>query len=240
MEHEVQGHTKKIYKAWKDPQKKIWDKVKDISIEIGIIVFAISLSIWFHNWSEHRHEQQEVKSFLVGLKGDLEADIKEMNEDLKSYNGNSKTFAYLISLKLNETPTKDSIKKYGRYFNNTTGLNANAGRFEGFKSSGKIGHIENEQLQNDILDLYEEDIPHLISNTNIYSKIKLEYASFIRDNIKRETDSTTNFIKIVSSDKGFSYARQLSGTKEIIELYNIVIDKNKKIIAAINKEYDLK
>ena len=68
MEHEVQGHTKKIYKAWKDPRKKFWYKVKDIGIEIGIIVFAISLSIWFHSWSEHRHEQKDVKAFLIGLK----------------------------------------------------------------------------------------------------------------------------------------------------------------------------
>ena len=58
MEHEVQGHSKKIYKAWKDPRKKFWDKVKDIGIEIGIIVFAITLSIWFHSWSQHRHEQK--------------------------------------------------------------------------------------------------------------------------------------------------------------------------------------
>jgi Family of unknown function (DUF6090) len=240
MEHEVQGHTKKIYKAWKDPRKQFWDKVKDIAVEIGIIVFAISLSIWFHAWSEHRHEQKDVKSFLIGLKTDLESDIKEMNEDVKSYIGAGKAFTYLTSLKKGEIASLDSIKKYGRYVNGTTGLNANAGRFEGFKSSGKIGHIENKELQNDILDLYEEDIPHLIGNTDLYSKSKIEFTSFVRDNLIRTTDSTTNYRANLSSDRSFAYARQLSYTNEIIELYDVVIKKNKKIIDAINKEYHLK
>jgi hypothetical protein len=239
MEHEVQGHSKKIYKAWKNPRKQFWDKVKDIAVEIGIIVFAITLSIWFHNWSEHRHEQKDVKAFLIGLKGDLESDIKEIAEDVESYKGAERTFKYITSLKINETASQDSINKYGRYIGNTTGLNANAGRFEGFKSSGKIGHIENVQLQNDILDLYEEDIPHLIGNTNAYTKNKLEFASFIKDNIIRVTDTSSNFKEIISSNGGFAHARTLSNTSEIIELYEVVIAKNKKIIAAIKKAYNL-
>lgn len=240
MEHEVQGHTKKIYKAWRNPKEKFWDKAKEIAVEIGIIVFAISLSIWFHSWSEHRHEQKDVKAFLVGLKSDLESDIKEMKEDIESYKGAGKTFSYILSLKKGEIANQDSINKYTNYFNNTTGLIANAGRFEGFKSSGKISYIENEQLQNDILDLYEEDIPHLVGNTDSYSKNKIEFGVFIKNNYKRITDTTSNFKQIISSDMGFAHARTLSNTAEIIDLYNVVITKNKKIIAAINKEYDLK
>ncbi len=240
MEHEVQGHSKKIYKAWKDPRKKFWDKVKDIGIEIGIIVFAISLSIWFHSWSQHRHEQKDVKAFLIGLKGDLESDIKEMGQDKESYIGAGKSFSYIISLKMGEVASPDSIKKYSRYIFNTTGLNANAGRFEGFKSSGKLGHIENEQLQNDILDLYEEDIPNLLGNTNFYTGKKNIFFDDINRNYKRVTDSTSNLKNILGSDIGFSYGRTLSNTAEIVELYDVVIAKNKKIIAAINKEYQIK
>ena len=90
-----------------------------------------------------------------------------MNEDIKSYRGSEKTFSYILSIKKGQIANQDSINKHSNYFNNTTGLIANKGRFEGFKSSGKLGHIENEQLQNDILDLYEEDIPSLVTNTDI-------------------------------------------------------------------------
>ncbi len=239
MEHEVQGHTKKIYKAWQDPRKKAIEKVKEIAVEIGIIVFAISLSIWFHSWSEHKHEQKEVKEFLIGLKDDLQSDIKEMNEDKESYKGSGAAYSYIISLKIGEIASKDSINKYAQFLFNTAGLNPNAGRFEGFKSSGKLGHIENEDLQNDILDLYVEDIPYLIVNTDSYTKRKNQLFEEVNKNSKRVTDSTNNIRMILSSDVVFSRATSLAYTANIIELYDIVINKNKKIIDAINKEYNI-
>jgi hypothetical protein len=109
MEHEIQGHAKKVYKVWKNPSAKTTEKIKEIAIEIGIIVFAISLSMSFHNWSEHRHEQKEVKAFLIGLKSDLEADIKEMNGDIERYIGYGKTFSYITKLKINEILWKNIV-----------------------------------------------------------------------------------------------------------------------------------
>jgi hypothetical protein len=41
------------------------EKIKEIAIEIFIIVFAITLSISLHSWSEKRHQQEEVKEFLL-------------------------------------------------------------------------------------------------------------------------------------------------------------------------------
>ena len=35
------------------------DKVKVILIEILISVFAVTLSIWFHSWSENRHNEND-------------------------------------------------------------------------------------------------------------------------------------------------------------------------------------
>jgi hypothetical protein len=49
-----------------------------------------------------------------------------------------------------------------RFFFNLTGLIPNNGRLEGFKSSGKIGNTKDKVLQNNIMDLYQEDIPSLI------------------------------------------------------------------------------
>ena len=51
---------------------------------------------------------------------------------------------------------------------NTIALNPSNGRFEGFKSLGKIGNIESEELQNDIMDLYQENITSLLASTERY------------------------------------------------------------------------
>jgi hypothetical protein len=50
----------------KEPGHSGWEKLKEVSIEVFIIVFAVTLSIGLHNWSEHRNEQYETREFLQG------------------------------------------------------------------------------------------------------------------------------------------------------------------------------
>src|SRR4051812_19152197 len=45
-ELEVVKHTKKVYKIWNSKEHSFWHKAKEFLIEIFIIVFAVSLSIW--------------------------------------------------------------------------------------------------------------------------------------------------------------------------------------------------
>jgi hypothetical protein len=54
----------------------------------------------------------------------------------------------------------------------------NNGNYEGYKSSGKIGYIENDELKSLILDYYQENMPPLEDveksyNERIYALIEL-------------------------------------------------------------------
>lgn len=60
-------------------------RLGEILLEIGIIVFAITLSIWLHNWQECRHERARARQFLLGLQTDLTNDVREMQGDSASY-----------------------------------------------------------------------------------------------------------------------------------------------------------
>jgi len=239
-EQEVIKHTKKIYRIWGNKEHSVWHKLKEFLIEIFIIVFAITLSIWFHNWSEHNHVQKETKEFLISLKTDLEGDIKEMEDDISSYKQQQKTFEYITRLKMNEVLNKDSLSSYGNFLYNTTSLNTNNGRFEGFKSSGKIGNIEDKELQNDIMDLYTENIPAVILSTTSYIRRKELLWQYILKNKVRLTDSTTNLNVILSGDEAQNICNTLTYTGEVTGRYQICIDKAKRIIELINKEYRLK
>src|ERR1700733_11208973 len=84
MQDEVLKHMEKIYKTVKSSQHSFGEKGKEISIEIFIIVFAVTLSIWLHSWSEHRNQQAEVRDFFIDLKGDLTKDIKSITEKKKA------------------------------------------------------------------------------------------------------------------------------------------------------------
>src|ERR1044071_8155043 len=163
-EQEVIKHTKKIFGVWAT-NNPLWHKISEFLLEIFIIVFAITLSIYFHDRSELKHQRHEAKAFLLGLKQDLTTDIEEMNSDKKSYQNSGVIFRYITNRKLNEKLNADTISKYSNWIFNTTGLIPNSGRFEGFKSSGKIGTIENKKLQNNIMDLYQENIPNLLLST---------------------------------------------------------------------------
>jgi protein associated with RNAse G/E len=236
-EDEVIKHTRKIYRTWFNKELSIWHKISEFFIEIIIIVFAVSLSIWFHNRSEHAHEQSEVKAFLFGLKLDLTDDIREMQNDKESYINQGKIFKYIASLKKSEPLSKDTLKKYRTSLFVTTSLNPNDGRFEGFKSSGKIGTIEDKALQNDIMDLYQEKIQALLASSNGYNVWKNNFLSYIVQNGKRLTDSTNNFNEMLKDDKVYEFSTILGYPTEVLARYDVCIQLAQKIISEIDQGY---
>lgn len=235
-ELEVAKSTKKIYDTAKSHEHNFWHKIKEIGMEIAIIIFAVTVSIAFHSWSEERHEQKEVKHFMLGIKKDLKSDIAEMEGDIKAYQNQKRFFGYLARIPNGQLASKDSIHLNRDFLFNFTGFNGNQGRYQGFKSSGKIGFIENESLQNDILDFYEEDVPLLITSTDFYKAQKLKYADFLFDHVQSYPDG--NFLKMISSEPIKNRSKvYLSAVDQIIGNYKLCIDQMQKIIAQIDHEY---
>ena len=171
MQDEVTKHTKKIYETAKSRTHSFSGKLKEIIIEIFIIVFAVSLSIWLHSWSEHWHEQKEARKFLTELKEDLRQDIKLLRENKQTCIRLDSNFKYVLSLKKDQV--NDTI--LGAYTDIISfSINFNTGRYEGFKSSGKIGTIENDKLKNNILTYYQQTIPNLITEANFMNSEQMK------------------------------------------------------------------
>jgi dsDNA-binding SOS-regulon protein len=159
MQDEITKHSKKIYKTAKNSEHTLGEKVKEIIIEIFIIVFAVTLSIWLHSWSEHRHQQEEVSVFLGNLKNDLENDIKNIDTEKKAYQESNIKYEKILAL---TTPQLDSIYKSKNKVDfpvYSHGPKMNIANYEGFKSSGKIGYIEDEKLKQKILNYYQIFVP---------------------------------------------------------------------------------
>jgi flagellin-specific chaperone FliS len=178
MEDEVAKHGKKIYNTIRSPKDSFAEKIKDIFVEIFIIVFAVTLSIWFHSRSEHSHEQKEVKEFLQGLSNDLTNDIKQLNT-------NQNVIAHLRSnyrkILLPEKGHESDVDSLIAHFEvDLRVTRPNIGRYEGFKSSGKIGTIENDSLKEMILVFYEQTIKELVYGENFVNdlQVKIQELSF--------------------------------------------------------------
>lgn len=159
MQEEITKHSEKIYKTVKNSEHTLGEKVKEIIIEICIIVFAVTLSIGLHSWSEHRHQQEEVSVFLANLKNDLKIDIQNIDNEKEAYQKSNIAYEKILVL----TPLQlDSIYKSKNKVNfpiHSHGHTMNIGNYEGFKSSGKIGYIEDEKLKQKMLTYYQIFVP---------------------------------------------------------------------------------
>ena len=115
-----------------------------------------------------------------------------MENDKSFYEVQKNGFSAIFNLKFGTLINKDTLRKYSaqNVFFSFTQLIPNNGRFEGFKSSGKIGTIENSVLQNDIMDLYQENISSLLSSTKYYLDNKSILIDFFQKDYKRFSDST--------------------------------------------------
>lgn len=169
MQEEITKHSGKIYKTVKNSEHTFKEKVKEIIIEIGIIVFAVTLSISLHSWSEHKHQQEEVSVFLSNLKNDLKNDIKNIDNEKEAYQKSNVGYEKILAL----TPLElDSIYKSANKVDfpiHSHGHTMNIGNYEGFKSSGKIGYIEDEKLKQKILTYYQIFVPALDEVDKMYT-----------------------------------------------------------------------
>ena len=168
MQEEVAKHTEKIYKTIKNKEHSAGEKIKEIAIEIGIIVFAVTLSIWLHGWSDHRQEQKETKEFLLGLKSDLTRDIRGIDEDKAAFIQVDSDFQFLRAVTNDHrVDTASSYLITHHLVFSLIETHANIGRYEGFKSSGKLGNIEDDSLKQAILEYYQQTIPGLTDEEGV-------------------------------------------------------------------------
>jgi hypothetical protein len=234
----VAKHTKKVYKVWASKEHSWQHKAKEFLIEIAIIVFAVSISIWFHNLSEKSHDRKEAKQYLEGLKKDLGEDVVEMREDSTSFADQHKFYQYLAD---HQTGILDTamIAENSWMFSNQTALVPNVSRFEALKYSGKMNIIENKELLDEILNLYEEKIPLLVNiatsannyKTGSFNDYMDKHRYFLKSN-------QPEFYKEIQTnvDLNYYFRRIASTMPYVIERYKDVIQHNEKLIKMIDKE----
>jgi hypothetical protein len=235
-DQEVIKHTKKIQKIWVDKEHSFGHKVKEFFLEIFIIVFAVSLSIWLHGWSEHRHEQQEVKTFLLGLKKDIREDITESRNLVNNYQEYGHMYRYLYRLRRTTTPHPDSLHQYLVRLNSNAFLRPNDTRFNSFLSAGKVGRIENDSLALQILELYQEYIPRIRSSENGWTSMNDELNNYMMDHV-RDIDSDQAQWEVLISPKGKYLCKALIPWPQLYERYNDFIQAGEKIIKQIDAMY---
>ncbi|WP_431216128.1 hypothetical protein ACQ86N_16700 [Puia sp. P3] len=169
MQEELAKHTKKIYKTLTKPGHTMIEKLKEVAVEIFIIVFAVTLSIWLHSWSDHRQRAKRGGEFLKGLQEDLGKDIAMLER--KRIDISQLDSGYQVLLK---TANQPSAINPGLLYFNVSVIRPAIGRYEGFKSSGKIGLVENDSLKQLLLVYYEQTIPDLVYGEGFVNSLQVK------------------------------------------------------------------
>lgn len=232
MQEEVAKHTKKIYKAVTTPGHTFLEKLKEIAIEIFIIVFAVTLSIWLHSWSDHRHEQKEATEFLKGLKENITEDLKQIEENKQTTLRLDSNYIFIA--KHAEDPKRDTSIDAAiahRLYYELRTTHPNSGRYEGFKSSGKMETIENDSLKQNILEYYQQTLPNLNSSEDIANSFQ---SRIMEMQINSKDDGLHELIRTFKFRALMSFGTQ--NLEENIRHYNETAALAKKIITEIDSE----
>ena len=237
-EQEIIKHTKAIVDLSTDRKKPWQHRIREIIGEILIIVFAVSISIWFHNWSESWKDRTQEKNFLEGLKTDLLADMKEMNGDRASYAFGMKGVKYFEKVGAGMPLDEDSLRAYESIFFGDIQINPRISRFEALKGSGRLDIISNNELLIHITDLYTKDFPQIIRINVYFNNLRNQnILPLVGSHIILDTAGHgTNWAEILRMSQMRLLVKLGESAESCVNDYSTGINKCQMIIQEIDKE----
>jgi hypothetical protein len=234
-ELEVAKHGKNVIHLMARKEHPVSHRIREVVIEILTIVFAVSMSIWLHGLSEHYHQQQEVRTFLVGLRNDLKGDIAALTNIKAGYRSFDENHAYLAGLEAGKEPDWKKFDTAYAYMDANWYFIPNKSRFEGFMMSGKLNNIEDTELLNHILGLYQSTLPEIRTSEGGWASAQEKLRAY-RDAVL-DGDDTREHFAMVTSPKGKRLLGRMQSSPQLYERYQNYIDQGQEIVKAIDAAY---
>lgn len=235
-EQEVIKHAQNAISVLKDGRLPVWQKIKESLYEIAIIVFAVSISIWFHNLSEERHTRAEVKEFLTGLKIDLAKDSSDVAGGLDAFKDYKWQYQRIANGNPDVPPGKDTLNQLLMAVNSTFTLHPHQARYNGFLASGKITNISDYGLQSDILNYYQYTIPTYLTSESGWISVAGQYWMY-RASAGQNFDDDKEMWKVMASSRGRYYARVLTGIDQLEQRLDTIRLEGRIITKKIDSLY---
>jgi hypothetical protein len=161
-EEKIIQHAANAIHVLQDKKKRWVKKLKEFFLEILVIVFAVSITLLFHNWNDTLHEHRQEREFLAGIKSDLDSGALSIDRNIAYF---QPTIDYFVNVRQQLTTRQINtayIDSNSWALKNTFYFGFDMGRFEGFKSSGYLRLVENQTLLKHLMTLYTISIPFQI------------------------------------------------------------------------------
>ncbi len=124
-------------------------------LEILLVMVGILLALYINDWNEEKKERKEEHQLLIGLKNDLNSDIKTLNYNIvraKELQGFADSLLIVMS-----NPKEYSNEEFFYHFNplqDNLYFTTNSGYFDEATSTGKVGYIQNDFIREMLFDYY--------------------------------------------------------------------------------------
>jgi hypothetical protein len=238
-DQEVIKHVKAAIDASRDKEKGWKQKFREILLEVGIIVFAVSLSISLHGWAESLKDRKEEREFLVGLKKDLQEDLQEMMSDRKSIFDRYSHCEYFERVGVGENANLDSVNAYQRVFTDWATISPRTSRFEALKGSGRLSIIEDKDLLNQITAFYTKDFPWIVYHNGLSASMAMNsLMPYLAAHLQADAHfHGTNWEELLRQPQMRILVHQQKGIAlGTISAYDQGIDDCRKILEEVEKE----
>jgi len=179
-EEKIREHAKHALQALTDKRKKLKDRIIDFFWKVFIILVAVNITLWFHDWSAKRHDRALAKEFLIDIRESLVQDTLNfryyfnfMDNVLEYYD------SALVQIEKNKIDAHyiDSLSDRLTY---NMIVSINYGIYQSFSSGNNLRLIENRKLLNDIISLFTVAFPSVDSNIkNLTNKRIDAYEKYI-------------------------------------------------------------
>lgn len=234
-EQEVAKHTKNLLGAVvaKHP---LAHKVREILLEMAVIVFAVSISIWFHSMGEHRHEQAQVRTFLLGLKRDIQSDMSQLDAVVAFHHQADQHYAWLAALDPAAAPDPATFEPTYTFIHANNFLIPRQGRYDGFKSAGKLTSIEDDHLLERITEMYEYEIPKLKLSSGGWIGLQRALEDYLRESIT-DDDSIEARYAALTSRRGKLLLQRMVTFPQLYQRAAVLKEEAREIVRAIDAAY---
>jgi hypothetical protein len=235
-ELEIARHGKNVIQLMGKREHPLAHRLREMALEIFTIVFAVTLSIWLHGLSEHRHEQQQVATFLTGLRSDLQGDIALLAGVAKAHHEFDANYTYLKGLDAGAVPEPKKFDAAFMFAHANFFFRPQQSRFDGFKSSGKLINIENQELLNDILVLYQDYAAEIAISENGWARGHDKLRNYLDERTEND-DSTAQRYAAIVAPKGKRLLERAIASPQVYERYDSYAARARKIVKAIDQAY---
>jgi len=144
--------------------------------EILLVVIGILIALQINTWNQERTARQSQKYFLNQLLVELDGDITALEEELAGLQNQIPLIEDLLLTLNKEKYTADEFNPQLKNYINAAlyalSFSSNSATFDEMKSSGQLGVIDNKELRNQLVQLYNglENLEAYVLEVNTFGR----------------------------------------------------------------------